>query len=303
MKNTLAISLLMALAFLSGCASTGPKDDEPLVTEAFEINTNSSFAKNVMKLAGSNKFVDSTDGNDITRTVRGGYLGTAASLAQFDLFGALSNSATNSLIENEPLVKGASFFLTVPVRTLELSREEQEVARNDGNARLIKILKNADIEIKELIVNKRLFTEYYASSNMCDLTEKQITTSYRTCKTSITKGIILRTAVLNGKIVAVIRYQIPFANQLIKTADYLEESEYFFMPLKVGRKVAIIAPQPFVLNKGRVHYFKTGAKFEDGQPLSKIELFWYVDESISATGSDLFFSVDMDTLELVPVKE
>lgn len=303
MKNSkIALAALTVLVLVTGCASTAPTDDKPIANESFQFNDNSSFAKNMMYLAGSNKFVDSKNGIENTRTVTGGTASTILSLARFDLFGAATNSLTNSAIENEPLSRGTSFFITLPINSLKLTPTEQEEVRTRGLIRFKELLTKSGVVLKGVFSNKKNYQEVYVSNNYCENRVSDYLVNSKGCQMFLEKGKILRITTSNNQYFAVVKYRTRFSNILFNAPKYLNDNEYMYISAKNGRKIVSLMPASIVINKNKVHYFKRGAKESDGKDIRDITMNWYVDSSLAKGGKDLFFKVDMDTLKFIPMK-
>lgn len=303
MKKSIALVLLTSVALLSGCASTGSRDDSPIISTQFEPIKGASFARNAMLLAGSKKFVDSKDGIENTRTVAGGSAATALNIATFDFVGAISNSLTNSIIENEPLAKGTNLILTMPITQLSLSPEEQESVRNKAFNRYKEILSSAGVSISNIIDERKNYQKVVVNDDVCELKQSKYIASDTKCQLFLEKGKILRITSINGSPVAVVKFKVPFSNLIFRTAQFLGDNEFLYIAPKMGRKVAMVMPRPVVLNKNKAHFFTNNSTEEHGKPLTEIDMYWYVDKSLSATGTDMFFKVDMKSFKLVPLKE
>lgn len=299
-KNILLVTVLGTLLLVTGCATTGAKDDNPIVSNNFEFNDNSSFAKNVMYLAGSNKFVDSKDGANETRKVTGGSAGTILSLARLDFFGAASNSLTNSLIENEPLAKGVSLFLTIPIESA--TPEAQESARIKAVLRYKELLALSGVVLNEMFNERKSFQQFYADDNYCGFKDIPLTFTHR-CQYFLEKGKVLRISTINGGKMAVIKFKMPFTTVLLNMPKHLTKDEYIYLPKQLGKKIVMVTSNSAVIHNNKVHSFKTGATEHDGAPLSDLDMWWIVRPSVVKSGKELQFKVDMDTLKLVPINQ
>ena len=133
--KTLKLLAPIASLVIAGCSSTS----SPTVFEKFETNQSDSYARTMMRSAGSNKFIDSEKGQNNTREVAGKTAMNMAQLATLDLVGFLTNSALNSQIENEPLSEKTHIFIRVKANSIDEAKSEavQYLERLIGDSRFI----------------------------------------------------------------------------------------------------------------------------------------------------------------------
>lgn len=110
MKRIFKIFSLAAVTLtMTACSST----NEPMIYKDFQPNKHDSFAKTTMRLAGSNKFVDSESGDDVTRNVTGSTAMKVGQLLMLDFVGAAQSAISQNMIEDEPLSKDTHFIVKV----------------------------------------------------------------------------------------------------------------------------------------------------------------------------------------------
>lgn len=300
MKKLLILSLVAGLSGLTGCASSGPQNDNPIVTTNFQLKENASFARNAMFLAGSSKFVDSEKGGDNTRKVAGSSLKMALNIFTLNFSAAIQDSMMDSLIENEPLARRPLLLMVVPTEKLELSIAEQVALKEKALTKYKSLLSKIGFKPEAQVREYRQQIVMSGNSPSCDFVNQYATID--NCNLHYSKGKILRVASYNGRKIAVIGFNVGGAMKTAPLAKVMDANDYLYIPSKSSGRINYGMPAPVVIHDNKVHRFVRGADESQGLPLNTLDMTYRVDDSISHSGNDEFFKMNMETMLLEPIK-
>lgn len=249
MKTLKLLAAIVSLG-IAGCTLTS----EPTVFDKFETNQGDSYARTMMRRAGSNKFIDSEKGENNTREVAGTTAMNVAQLATLDLVGFLTNSALNSQIENEPLSKESHIFVSVN------SADETE-AQNLANIYMMNLIKESGFEIKDKSL-KPAYVIYFLSGEACQSLPNN------DCQIGLNNPKV-RSVDLE-KQTSVVAFTGISTSKIVYLSQYADENFFAYNPVKQGLYYQSYTPKPFVIHNQKAYYFLKGQSFEEGVSLSDI---------------------------------
>ncbi|MCO7208677.1 MULTISPECIES: hypothetical protein [Pseudoalteromonas] len=266
MKNITKIALASVVALtLSACSST----KEPIVFDSFQANENDSFAKTTMRLAGSNKFMDSADGKSGTRKVPGSSVMALGQLLMLDFTGAASTAINDSIIENEPLAKNAQFIVKVDnVDQSVLANPEGIIARASKKLDEIAAKKGLEIESERTTNIQRIIN--YKNKNQCE----NLLLVLSTCGQYLGLGRVSSYDQENKS--AYVTFETKGTTvSLHLMSGYMGDDVYLYHPRKLGSgnwdySWAMYAGSHIVIHKGKIHKFITGQQVDDGVDISEL---------------------------------
>ncbi|GEK11368.1 hypothetical protein [Pseudoalteromonas peptidolytica] len=271
MKNINKIAFASVLAItLSACSST----KEPIVFEDFTANSSDSFAKTTMRLAGSNKFMDSADGDAGTREVPGSSVMALGQLLMLDFAGAASTAINDSIIENEPLAKSAQFIVKVDnVDESALANPEGIIARASKKLDEITAKKGLEIESEKTTNTQRIIN--FKNKNQC----KNLLLVLSTCGQYLGLGRVSSYDQESKSAYVTFEAYGKFVS-LHLMSDYMGDDVYLYHPRKLNSgnwdySRAMYAGSHIVIHKGKVHKFITGQKFDDGMDISELRYVFF----------------------------
>ncbi|KZY41795.1 hypothetical protein CWC25_21035 [Pseudoalteromonas sp. S4389] len=271
MKNITKISLASVMALtLSACSST----KEPIVFDSFQANENDSFAKTTMRLAGSNKFMDSADGKSGTRKVPGSSVMALGQLLMLDFTGAASTAINDSIIEDEPLAKNVQFIVKVEnVSQSALANPESIIARASKKLDEIAAKKGLEIESERTTSTQRIIN--YKNKNQCE----NLILVVNNCGQYIGLGRVSSYDQESKSAYVIFEANGNFVS-LHLMSDYMGDDVYLYHPRKLGSgnwdySWAMYAGSHIVIHKGKIHKFITGQNFEDGVDISELRYVFF----------------------------
>lgn len=271
MKNITKIALASVMALtLSACSST----KEPIVFNNFQANENDSFAKTTMRLAGSNKFMDSADGKSGTRKVPGSSVMAFGQLLMLDFTGAASTAINDSIIENEPLAKSAQFIVKVEnVDQSVLANPEGIIARASKKLDEIAAKKGLEIESERTTNTQRIIN--YKNKNQCE----NLLLVLSTCGQYLGLGRVSSYDQESKSAYVTFEASGKFVS-LHLMSGYMGDDVYLYHPRKLSSgnwdySRSVYAGSHIVIHKGKVHKFITGQTFDDGVDISELRYVFY----------------------------
>lgn len=271
MKNITKIALASVMALtLSACSST----KEPVIYDNFQSNENDSFAKTTMRLAGSNKFVDSSDGIEATRQVAGASAMQLGQLLMLDFAGAASSTINEAAIENEPLAKRAHFI--VKVKNISLSDiENADDVVNLASKKLDQIALDNGLEIAsekntsiQRIIN-------FKSNEHCE----NAALASLSCSQYLGHGYIGSYDKKLGEAYIIFETRSSTIS-LFMMNGYRGDDVYLYHPRKISggtfsSSYGYYAGSPIVIHQGKVYHFISNEKAGDGSDLDDLRYIFY----------------------------
>ncbi len=277
LKQTLATFFLTAL--LAGCSST-PK--VPDIHENFKAKGGDSYSKTTMRLMGSNKFVDSTNGDEATRKVVGSGAMKVLQLVSLDFVGLAQNSLSDYLIEDEPLAEKSQLLVRLDgVSEAELNTPELLIDKAIGKVEaLIGKLNLSRIDPPSFVPEriKPVFYNYDLNVGVCK-NAKDITTCVITIQRpevesydKATQHAYVRFNAYGTELLAHVmgRYKSDDMSLYITPNHSEFDSDFSY---QTATKV------PVVINGGRVHKFIKGAKFTNGAPIDDFVMYYQIKDN------------------------
>lgn len=271
MKNITKIALASVMALtLSACSST----KEPVIYDNFQSNENDSFAKTTMRLAGSNKFMDSADGDAGTRKVPGSSAMAIGQLLMLDFAGVASTAINDSIIENEPLANSAQFIVKVDnVDQSTIENPKGIIARASQKLDEIAFMKGLEIESEKTTNTQRIIT--YKNKNQCE----NLTLVINRCGQYLGLGRVSSYDQESKSAYVIFEANGNFVS-LYFMGDYMGDDVYLYHPRKLGSgnwdySWGIYAGSHLVIHKGKVHKFITGQNFDDGVDISELRYVFF----------------------------
>lgn len=271
MKNITKIALASVMALtLSACSST----KEPLVYDNFQANNTDSFAKTIMRLAGSNKFVDSSDGIEATRQVAGASAMQLGQLLMLDFAGAATSAINESALENEPLAKQAQFIVKVKnVSLSDLKNANQIVERASKKIDQLASENQLMIADEKSTSIQRQIT--YKSNAYCE----NANVASISCAQYLGHGYIGSYDKLKSEAYVVFETRNTIIS-LFMMNGYRGDDVYLYHPRKISggtfsSSYGYYAGSPIVIHQGKVYHFISNEKAGDGLDLDDLRYIFY----------------------------
>ena len=273
--KTLKQILIIAIAttFLGGCLST----NGPIIFDEFKVNGNDSFAKTTMRLGGSNKFVDSKAGDDVTREVAGKNVNRAMQVLSLNFMGLMQDSITDSVIENEPLAEKPYFIVEIEgVSEQQATTEQgQKELITQAQLKLSTLMESVGFKIGEIIDNPSRSAAKIIISNHDEKCSNFTRLSTFIC--DLWLGHIKVTAYdkQNKKVyVGLNTGHMPLSLHIL--AGYKGSDVSLFIPKRLVsylnlRNTYQVAETPMVIHAGKAHKFVRGATLDDGIDLNELK--------------------------------
>lgn len=271
LKQILIIAI--ATTFLGGCLST----NGPIIFDEFKTNDNDSFAKTTMRLGGSNKFVDSKAGEDVTRDVAGKNVNRAMQVLSFNFMGLMQDSITDSMIENEPLAESPYFIVEFD------GVSEHQATTEQGQKELIT---QAELKLVTLMESVGFQVGEKDTKTLHDRTLFRIKNQDEKCfnfKEAL--GIACHYRFANQKVTAYDKQNkkvyvglksdnMPLALHL--AANYKENDVRLYIPHRYVTytyrlSTYQVAEAAMVIHAGKAHKFVRGATQDDGIDLNELK--------------------------------
>ena len=271
LKQTLATLFLTAL--LAGCSST------PDIHEEFTASEGDSYAKTTMRLMGTNKFVDSKNGDEGTRKVAGSGAMKVLQLVSLDFVGLAQNSLSDYLIEDDYTSKTSQLLVRLDgVSEAELNTPELLIDKARGKVEaMITNLGLPRIDPPSYVPERTrpVFYNFDLNVGVCK-NVKGIGKCFFTIQhpeiesyDKATQSAYVRFNVYGQKFAAHVmgRYKSDDISLYITPnhSEYGSEFNY-----QTATKV------PVVINSGRVHKFIKDAKFTDGAPIDDLAIYYQI---------------------------
>lgn len=278
LKNILVIAA--TATFLAGCSVTS----SPIVFDEFKANTNDSFAKTTMRLGGSNKFVDSKAGQEVTREVTGKNVNRVLKIVSFNLVGLLQDSITDSVIENEPLAEKPYFIIEVgDVAERDLGAEKSlQTISSKAEEKLLSLVKNSGLKVgdRRLLSNGRLI--HYPVLNNDEICESFSKASRSACGILIQRiGVASYNKETRKAYVGINVLSVPITTFI--SSKYTGSDVSLFIPKRIvsyGTKYSKyqVAETPIVIHAGKAHKFVRGSTLNDGVVLNELKFYYGITE-------------------------
>lgn len=276
MNLTKSLLIVVTVSFLSGCLSTSG----PIVFDEFKANDNDSFAKTTMRLGGSNKFVDSKEGEGVTREVVGKNVNSAMQVLSFNFLGLLQDSITTSMIEDEPLAEKPYYIIEIDNVSEQdlLNEKELENITIKAELKLIALAKSAGFKVSDRrILQKGRFIHYPVINN--DEICKSLTDASRTeCGILIfTRNVASYNKTTRKAYVGLGVLSMPITTFI--SSKYSGSDVSLFVPKRMvsyGSKYNKyqVAETAMVIHAGKAHRFVRGATLEDGIEIDDLKFFF-----------------------------
>lgn len=276
LKQTLATFFLTAL--LAGCSST------PDIHEDFTASEGDSYAKTTMRLMGSNKFVDSKNGDEGTRKVAGSDAVKALQLVSLDFVGLAQNAMGDYLIEDEPMARFSQLLVKLnDVSEAELSNPEALI--NQADAKISNFIAGNEDKVGVASIKKQGLNVFYTFDNTAGICKNLM--PFKSCSMNFTQPKVVK-YIKNTK-QAYIRYVN--VGHVILThllGSYENDDLSLYVSPRVtfygsGNSYQTATKIPVVINKGRVHKFIKGEEFAGGSSIG--DLVYYFQKKNGNTGA------------------
>lgn len=271
LKQTLATFFLTAV--LAGCSST------PDVHEDFTVIEGDSYAKTSMRLMGSNKFVDSKNGDEGTRKVAGSDAMKALQLLSLDFVGLAQNSMSDYLIEDDYISKTSQLLVRLDgVNEAELNTPELVIANARGKVEaMITNLGLPRIDPPSYVPERTrpVFYNFDVNVGVCKNVKGMGNCFFTIQRPEIesydktTQRAYVRFNVYGQRFAAHVmgRYKSDDISLYI-TPNHSEYGSQF--------NYQTVTKVPVVINSGRVHKFIKDAKLTDGAPIGDLAIYYQI---------------------------
>lgn len=290
--KTLKQILIIAIAttFLGGCLST----NGPIIFDEFKANGNDSFAKTTMRLGGSNKFVDSKAGEDVTREVAGKNVNRAMQLLSFNFLGLLQDSVTDSVIENEPLAEYPYFIVEIEgVSEQQATTEQgQKELITQAQLKLVTLMESVGFKIREIDDNPSRSAAKLRISNQDEKCSNFTRLSSFTCDLWLFNLKVTAYDKLNKKVyVGLNTGKMPLSLHVV--AGYKGSDVSLFIPKRQVsyshlRNIYQVAETAMVIHAGKAHKFVRGATLDDGIDLNELKFSFGIKDKQNNDKKTLF---------------